>query len=213
VQTLAFNLTALTGGSQGLAVANPPFSAASFEQPFYYAMLILLALCVVIFELVRRSRLGLSLTALREDEEKARGLGVPTQPLKIGAFAVSIAITAMAGGVWAYYLTFIMPQYAIDPLLMVGTALTAFLGGKGTLWGPAIGALIVVPAQQYFAFRLGASDLYLVSYAAIFLVVILLLPRGVVPSLGEWLRKRRSAAAVAVPVADRAATEPVGVTQ
>jgi branched-chain amino acid transport system permease protein len=71
----------------------------------------------------------------------------------------------------------------------------------------------VVPAQQYFAFRLGASDLYLVSYAAIFLVVILLLPRGVVPSLGEWLRKRRSAAAVAVPVADRAATEPVGVTQ
>lgn len=213
VQTLAFNLTGLTGGSQGLAVANPPFSAASFEQPFYYAMLILLALCVVIFELVRRSRLGLSLTALREDEEKARGLGVPTQPLKIGAFAVSIAITAMAGGVWAYYLTFIMPQYAIDPLLMVGTALTAFLGGKGTLWGPAIGALIVVPAQQYFAFRLGASDLYLVSYAAIFLVVILLLPRGVVPSLGEWLRKRRSAAAVAVPVADRAATEPVGVTQ
>ena len=116
VQTLAFNLTGLTGGSQGLAVAAPPFPASWFERPFYWAMLILLALCVVIFEAVRRSRLGLSLTALREDEEKARGLGVPTQPLKIGAFAVSVAITAMAGGVWAYYLTFIEPQYAIDPL-------------------------------------------------------------------------------------------------
>jgi branched-chain amino acid transport system permease protein len=103
----------------------------------------------------------------------------------------------MAGGVWAYYLTFIEPQYAIDPLLMVGTALTAFLGGKGTLWGPTIGALIVVPAQQYFAFRLGASDLYLVSYAAIFLVVILLLPRGVVPSLGQWIRGRQAKASVA----------------
>ncbi len=201
VQTLAFNLTGLTGGSQGLAVAAPPFPASWFERPFYWAMLILLAVCVVIFEAVRRSRLGLSLTALREDEEKARGLGVPTQPLKIGAFAVSVAITAMAGGVWAYYLTFIEPQYAIDPLLMVGTALTAFLGGKGTLWGPTIGALIVVPAQQYFAFRLGASDLYLVSYAAIFLVVILLLPRGVVPSLGGFIRGRQARASVATATA------------
>ena len=211
VQTLAFNLTSLTGGSNGLAVAAPGFAAAWFEQPFYWAMLVLLALCVVIFELVRRSRLGLSLTALREDEEKARGIGVPTQPLKIGAFAVSVAVTAMAGGVWAYYLGFIEPQYAIDPLVMVGTALTAFLGGKGTLWGPTIGALIVVPAQQYFAFRLGASDLYLVAYAAIFLIVILLLPRGVVPSLGERLRKRRAAAAPAAP--EPAATQPVRVTQ
>ena len=117
---------------------------------------------------------------------------MPTQPLKIGAFAVSVAITAMIGGVWGYYLTFIMPQYAIDPLMMVGIALTAFLGGKGTLWGPTIGALIVVPAQQYLAFRVGASDLYLVSYAAIFLIVILLLPRGVVPTLGERLRARRA---------------------
>lgn len=197
VQTLAFNLTGVTGGSQGLAVAAPPFSAASFEQPFYWAMLALLALCVVIFEAVRRSRLGLSLIALREDEEKARGLGVPTQPLKIGAFAVSVGITAMVGGVWAYYLTFVMPQYAIDPLVMVGTALTAFLGGKGTLWGPTLGALIVVPAQQYFAFRLGASSLYLVSYAAIFLIVILLLPRGVVPTLGDYLRTRRARSAAA----------------
>ena len=192
VQTLAFNLTGLTGGSQGLAVAAPPFPAAGFEQPFYWAMTALLALAVIVFEAVRRSRLGLSLTALREDEEKARGLGVPTQPLKIGAFAVSVAITAMIGGVWAYYLTFVMPQYAIDPLMMVGIALTAFLGGKGTLWGPTIGALIVVPAQQYLAFRVGASDLYLVSYAAIFLIVILLLPRGVVPTLGELLPARRA---------------------
>ena len=110
------------------------------------------------------------------------------------------------------------PLGPIRPVIVCGAtaieqALTAFLGGKGTLWGPAIGALIVVPAQQYLAFRLGASDLYLVSYAAIFLVVILLLPRGIVPSLGEWLRKRRGGAARAVAVPDPAATQPVGVTR
>jgi branched-chain amino acid transport system permease protein len=191
VQALAFNLTSITAGSQGLAVAMAPFGADGFERPFYWAMTVLLALPVVIFELVRRGRLGLSLEALREDEEKARGVGVATQPLKIGAFAVSVGITAMIGGVWAYYLSFILPQYAIDPLVMVGTVLMAFLGGKGTLWGPTLGALIVAPAQQYLAYRVGASQLYLVSYAAIFLAVILLLPRGIVPTLGERIRARR----------------------
>jgi branched-chain amino acid transport system permease protein len=198
VQTLAFNLTGLTGGSQGLAAPAAPFSSGDFELPFYWVMTALLALTVIIFEAVRRSRLGLSLTALREDEDKARGVGVPTQPLKVGAFAVSVGITAMIGGVWAYYIAFVMPQYAIDPLMMVGIALTAFLGGKGTLWGPTIGALIVVPAQQYLAVQVGASDLYLVSYAAIFLLVILLLPRGVVPTLGERLRARRARRSVSV---------------
>jgi branched-chain amino acid transport system permease protein len=202
VQTLAFNLTGVTGGSEGLAVASPPFGANDFEFPFYWMMVALLALAVIIFEAVRRSRLGLSLTALREDEERARGLGVPTQPLKVGAFAVSVGITAMIGGVWAYYISFVMPQYAIDPLMMVGIALTAFLGGKGTLWGPTIGALIVVPAQQDLAFQLGASDLYLVSYAAIFLLVILLLPRGVIPTLGDRLRARRSLPAAVPPARD-----------
>lgn len=202
VQTLAFNLTGVTGGSEGLAVAAAPFGENYFEFPFYWMMEVLLALAVIIFEAVRRSRLGLSLTALREDEERARGLGVPTQPLKVGAFAVSVGITAMIGGVWAYYISFVMPQYAIDPLMMVGMALTAFLGGKGTLWGPTIGALIVVPAQQYLAFQLGASDLYLVAYAAIFLLVILLLPRGVIPTLGERLRARRSSPAAAPPARD-----------
>jgi branched-chain amino acid transport system permease protein len=191
VQALAFNLTSITAGSQGLAAAAAPFDPNGFERPFYWAMTALLALSVVLFEAVRRSRLGLSLIALREDEEKARGVGVATQPLKIGAFAVSIGIAAMIGGVWAYYLSFILPQYAIDPLVMVGMVLMAFLGGKGTLWGPTIGALVVAPGQQYLAYRVGASQLYLVSYAAIFLIVILILPRGIVPTLGELIRTRR----------------------
>ena len=50
----------------------------------------------------------------------------------------------------------------------------AFLGGKGTLWGPALGAFILVPAQQYLAYKLGASQLYLVGYASVFLVIMLL---------------------------------------
>ena len=71
----------------------------------------------------------------------------------------------MIGGVWAYYISFIYPQFAVDPLITIGAVLMVFLGGKGTLWGPALGAFILVPAQQYLAYRLGASQLYLVGYA------------------------------------------------
>ena len=58
-----------------------------------------------------------------------------------------------------------------------------YLGGKATVWGPVLGAFILVPAQQYLAYRLGASELYLVGYSAVFLAVMLLLPRGILPSL------------------------------
>ena len=92
---------------------------------------------------------------------------------------------------WAYYLTFIYPQSAVDPLVMIGAVLMAFLGGRGTLWGPTIGALVLVPAQQYMLIRLGASDLYLVGYSAVFMVVLLLLPRGILPSLRDAIARIR----------------------
>ena len=95
----------------------------------------------------------------------------------------------MAGGVWAYYLSFIYPQFAIDPLVTIGMVLMTYLGGRGTLWGPVLGAFVLVPAQKYLAYRLGASDFYLVGYSGVFLVVILLMPRGILPSLAERWRK------------------------
>ena len=89
----------------------------------------------------------------------------------------------MIGGVWAYYVGFVYPQFAIDPLVTIGMVLMAFLGGRGTLWGPVLGAAILVPAQQFLAYRLGASQLYLLGYAAVFLVIMVLLPRGILPTL------------------------------
>jgi branched-chain amino acid transport system permease protein len=67
--------------------------------------------------------------------------------------------------------------------------LFAFLGGVGSLWGPVVGAALIVPAQQYLAFRFGASHLYLIAYAAVFLLVIYFLPNGIVPSGRQYLTK------------------------
>ena len=190
-QQLAFNLHSLTGGAEGISMPLPPFALAHYELPFYLVMLAVLAIAMLVCWWVRASNLGLLLFAIRDDEDRARGLGVHTTGVKVAALAVSAGLVGMAGAVWAYYIGFIYPQFAVDPLITIGMVLMAYLGGKGTLWGPALGAFILVPAQQYLAYRLGASELYLVGYSAVFLVVMLLLPRGIVPSLADRLAARR----------------------
>src|SRR5205085_428762 len=96
-------------------------------------------------------------------------------------------MTAMAGCIWAYYVGFIYPQFAIDPLVTIAAVLMAFLGGRGTVWGPTLGALILEPAQQYLAY---SSQFYLIVYAGVFLVVMLLMPRGILPSLRDLVEAR-----------------------
>jgi branched-chain amino acid transport system permease protein len=194
VQQLAFNLHSTTGGSQGLAIPSPTFPAATFDNPFYFAMEAAFALALLICWWVRDSKLGLMLFAIRDDEDRARGVGVRTTGAKLIAFAVSVGLTGMIGAIWAYYISFIYPQFAVDPLVTIGAVLMAFLGGKGTLWGPALGAFILVPVQQYLAYRLGASELYLLGYAAVFLVIMLLMPRGIIPSLKDRLARHQAAA-------------------
>jgi branched-chain amino acid transport system permease protein len=194
VQQLAFNLRSLTKGSSGLMLPTPTFPIDSYDTPFYLAMLALLLLGLGLCWVILRSKLGLMLLAIREDEEKARGLGIRVTGAKLIAWSLMVWLSAMVGGVWAYYLTFIYPESSVDPLVMIGAVLMTFLGGRGTLWGPTIGALVLVPTQQYMITKLGASQLYLVGYSAVFMVVLLLLPRGILPSLRsalDSLRERR----------------------
>ncbi len=206
VQTLAYNIRSLTGGSSGLIVPIAPFPVATFERPFYYAVAALLALTLAVCWVVRTSKLGLALNAVRDDEDRARGLGVQTELVKLVAFAVSAGLTAAFGAVWAYYISFLYPGFAIDPLLALGAVLMAFLGGRRTLWGPVVGAALIGPAQQYFAYRFGASQLYLLAYAALFLLVIYLLPEGIVPSLARRLGRLRTGSGPGTAAREQVAT-------
>jgi branched-chain amino acid transport system permease protein len=97
----------------------------------------------------------------------------------------------MVGAVWAYYEGFIYPQFAVDPLITIAIVLMTFLGGRATLWGPILGAFVLEMAQQYFAYALGGSQFYLIAYALVFLVVMVFMPSGIVPTVQEKLRMRR----------------------
>jgi branched-chain amino acid transport system permease protein len=195
VQLLAENLVKVTGGGAGLGLPYPREWRDFFNTPFYYAMLALAIVALVLSWWIRRSKFGLGLLAIRDDEDKALAVGVPTRTFKLTAFVISAALVGMIGSVFAYYITYIYPQFVVDPLIGISMVLMAFLGGLGTLSGPVIGALLLEPAQLEFAYRFGASRLYLVFYAAVFLIVILLLPRGIVPSVTDlfrgWRRRRQ----------------------
>ncbi len=189
IQLLAENLVGLTGGGSGLSFPVPPWSGDFFDTPFYYAMLLMAAISLAISWWIRRSKFGLGLLAIRDDEDKALAVGVPAHTYKLTAFVISAGLVGMIGAIYGYYVTYIYPQYAIDPLVGISLVLMVFLGGLGTLWGPVLGAVILEPAQLWLAYNFGASRLYLVFYAAVFLVVILLLPRGIVPSVGDLVKR------------------------
>jgi branched-chain amino acid transport system permease protein len=190
-QLLAFNL-GFTGGSSGLQIPTPLWSAATYNDPFYYVTLALLVATVALSGLVRSSRFGLQLLAIRDDEERARGLGVRVGRVKLAAFVASAIPVGMAGALYAYFIGQIFPQFAFDPLFDLSIALMAFLGGLGTVAGPLLGALVLESLQQYFTQQYGASQAYLIIYGALFLLVVLVLPRGVIPSVEELVARWRA---------------------
>jgi len=206
LQLLAENLVGLTGGGGGLGFPVPPWSGDYFNTPYYYAMLALATVALGISWRIRRSKFGLGLLAIRDDEDKALAVGVPTRAFKLTAFIVSAALVGMIGAVYGYYVTYIYPQFVVDPLIGISMVLMVFLGGLGTLSGPVLGALILEPAQLWLAYNFGASRLYLVLYAAVFLAVILVLPRGIVPSVTELIERRRTRTRPAAPAPQQAVT-------
>ncbi len=193
MQLMAYNLRSITQGSAGLSLPLPPpsWTGNAFNLPFYYVALTLLVLALVVSWWVRNSKYGLGLLAIRDDEDRARSLGVSTGPFKLTAFIISAFLVGMVGALHAYFIGSIFPPFAFDALFDVVVALMAFLGGIGTLGGPVLGALILEPTQQYFTIAFSQNGYYLIIYGVLFLVIILLLPRGVLPSLQSlWLRSR-----------------------
>ena len=190
-QLAAFNL-GFTGGTSGITLPFAPFSPANYNQPFYYVGLVILILTVAMSWAVRRSRFGLQLLSIRDDEARALGLGVKTARVKLAAFVLSAFPIGMVGGLYFYFLGQIYPQFAYDPLFDVSIALMAFLGGIGTLVGPLLGAAVLEALQQYLTQSVSGTGTYLIVYGVLFLAVILLLPRGVVPSVAQFVRRRRA---------------------
>ena len=190
-QLTATNLN-VTGGSSGILAPSPNWDATTFNDPFYYVALSLLVLATAGSWLIRGSRFGLQLRAIRDDEDRAAGLGVRAMPVKLTAFVVSAVITGMAGGLWVFFIGQAIPQFAFDPLFDLSVVVMAFFGGLGTISGPILGALVIEPSQQWLTLQYSNEYLSEILLGALFLVVIIGLPRGVIPTAAEQLAKFRA---------------------
>jgi len=152
----------------------------------YYLALALAALSVVTVALLSASRLGLGMQALREDEEAAEAAGVGALRLKLTALALSTALAGLAGGLFAYYHISYYPSHAFSPSWTFDALLMTFIGGVGTLHGPVLGAVLYVFLKEYLALRW--VDFHLLIFGALFVVIVLLLPGGLVQAAARARR-------------------------
>jgi branched-chain amino acid transport system permease protein len=189
-QTLALNLEGLTGGSNGLTLPLPSWDRDIQNLPFYYLMLGLLALSVLLSWWIRRSKFGMGLIAIREDEDKAAAIGVRTSAYKVLSFVASAVLIGVAGGVYADFLSFIDPRGMFDILVSVQLVLAALVGGRGTIWGPVLGAFLVVPLNEATNSLAAAEGLHLFAFGLALGAVVMFLPHGLLPTVRAWWERR-----------------------
>ncbi len=188
-QLLAINAS-FTGGAAGISLPLIPWLAAYFNLPFYYIALAMVIFATALSASVRRSRFGLQLLAIRDDEDRALGLGVRVTAVKITGFVMSAFTIGMAGALYAMFQGQIYPQFVFDPTFDITVALMAFFGGFGTLLGPLLGGLILESSQQYLTLTFSNGSLYLILFGVLFLIVILFMPQGVVVRVSQlWARR------------------------
>jgi branched-chain amino acid transport system permease protein len=199
-QLCAYNLASITNGSIGLNAPFLTWQGSGYNVPFYNIALAFSVGTIVIAILVRRSRFGLQLRAIRDDEDRARGLGVKTMQVKLAAFVLSGAITAMIGAVWFFYLSQVQPNTGFDPLFDLMVVLMAFLGGYGSIAGPVLGALIIEPGTLWLRTQpqFSGGSLAQILLGAVFLIVVLFMPRGIIPTSSELITKYRTRGRAAV---------------
>jgi branched-chain amino acid transport system ATP-binding protein/branched-chain amino acid transport system permease protein len=186
---IATTWSSLTGGSQGLAMPVPTWSLAYEYWPFYYSLLALMLLAVTVSAWVRRSKLGLGLFAIRDDEDKVTGLGLPTNVYKLVAFVLGGTFLGVAGGIYAYDVTFLNTTAVFDIVTSMLIVLATLLGGRGTVMGPVLGAFIIEPLANFTTTNLGGADagsIRLFLFGGLLGAVVLFAPRGILPSISAW---------------------------
>ncbi len=171
-----------------LGLANFMFTA---KQPYYYIILIMLVGVLVLTYFVSRSKLGYYLNAGGEEPEAAMALGVNVARCKLVAMAMSSFLTALAGTFYAQFTLFIHPKSVISLDLSFEIAFIALIGGRGSIAGPVLGALLLRPVSDFSRIYFGATlpGLHLIIFGAALILVMIYQPRGLQEPLTRAYRK------------------------
>lgn len=194
LRLVAINERQLTGGAVGIFIfsMDEPFGLDLFSrQVEFHVSLVYLLIVLAVVILVTRGRFGYQMRAVREDENSAMAAGISPTSVKVRAFMLSAALTAAGGVIYGLFLSALQPQPMFELPLSVRIALVAIIGGRGTIFGPLIGAILVTLASELF--RNIFADANLLIYGALIVFVIIFMPRGIMGEIHRRAVRRRYA--------------------
>jgi branched-chain amino acid transport system permease protein len=169
--------------------------------PYYYLFLAILANTLLITWWMTSSRMGFYLRAIKDSERAARSLGAPASRTKLYAFMLSAALTSVAGALYAMMFGFVDPESGLGILISVKILIMAALGGAGLLFGPLVGAAILVPLEEISNSWLGGkgAGLTFVVYGAIIVLIARFQPGGILSLFNRRTKPGKDAGAGHAP--------------
>jgi branched-chain amino acid transport system permease protein len=198
IAVLIFLNWQFVGAAEGLSI---PIKEDSFLElqfsgqqkwEYYYLAAGLLLLALIATQLILKSRTGYYLAAIREDQEAAASVGVPVARYKQHAFSFSAATVAIAGAFFAQYVLFVDPDSVLELAISIQITIAAVLGGVKSMWGPVIGATVLLSLTETARLYLGGTGeaLNLVAYGLLVMVIAAFEPNGLI-GLAQRFRRRR----------------------
>jgi len=150
------------------------------KRPYYFLALALLVLITALTALVDRTRMGIYLKAVNQDEDAARALGIDALRYKQWAIGISAALTALAGSVYAQYVLYIDPYNVMASRISLLVLVIALIGGRGTVWGPLLGAAFIILLSEYSRSALGhlGEGYDFILFGLLIMLLSLYEPRG-----------------------------------
>ena len=194
VRLVAIHQTELTGGAGGLAAPlNIGLKWMMFREKWVYLVIAFgfLLLTLGVSAYIKQSRLGYYLIAVREREDAARAVGINAVRVKLIAVMVSAFLTSLVGSFQAMYLTFIDPSSAFSLELSIQVAMFALIGGLGTVFGPLVGTVLVLPIAELARGWLSdfGNGFHGLVYGVVLVIVVLTIPKGLVGRFGASFAK------------------------
>jgi branched-chain amino acid transport system permease protein len=173
MEHLTLNLPFLTHGSDGLKVLE------GYRMiPMYYLSLFLVVAVIVVTYFITRTRLGLAMASVREQEEIASDFGVPVQRIKTTAMVIAASFAGLMGAFYTWYTIFINPEMVFGTEMALMPLAMAMLGGSGVIIGPVIGAIFLFIVEETLWTRM--AYLHFAAYGLVILFVGLFMPGGLV---------------------------------
>jgi branched-chain amino acid transport system permease protein len=172
----------ILGGPEGLWLKSMDLPIHVIRAILFEVMMAIMVLTITLGIWTSRSKFGAGLRAIKEDEEVAQTMAINSPKLKLQAFALSAFFPGMAGGIYAYHLTYIHPDIVFDVMISILIVLMALFGGGGTWLGPIIGAVVLTLVNEGLSTFVKAEFARII-YGCLFIGVIIFMPNGMVEFL------------------------------